>query len=216
MEYFITFIDDYSRYGYVYLLKHKYEALKIFKNYKTEVEKQLGQPIKSINNDRGGEFEVFDEFCKGEGIRHIYTMPYKPLQNGIVERRNRTLMEMSRSMMAYSQLPQIFWGEGLTTTNYLLNKVNIKSKDLTSYEYWTGHKLDLSNLRVWGCKAHVLIPKPLRDKLKRKTWECKFIGYVQKGSGYRFYNKGKGLIESRDAIFLESTNPITPLEEIRL
>ena len=76
MEYFITFIDDYSRYGYVYLLKHKSEALKKFKNYKTEVEKQLGRPIKSINNDRGGEYEVFDEFYKGEGIRHIYTMPY--------------------------------------------------------------------------------------------------------------------------------------------
>ena len=153
MEYLITFIDDYSRYGYVYLLKHKSEALKKFKNYKTEVEKQLGRPIKSINNDRGGEYEVFDEFYKGEGIRHIYTMPYKPQQNGIAERRNRTLMEMSRSMMAYSQLPLSFWGEALTTANYLLNKVNTKSKDLTPYEYWTGHKLDLSNLRVWGCKA---------------------------------------------------------------
>ena len=216
MEYFITFIDDHSRYGYVYLLKHKSEALEKFKNYKTEVEKQLGRPIKSINNDRGGEYEVFDKFCKGEGIRNIYTMPYKPQQNGIAERSNRTLMEMSRSMMAHSQLSQIFWGEDLTTANYLLKKVNTKSKDLTSYKYQIGHKPDLSNLRVWGCKAHVLIPKPLRDKLKRKTWECKFIGYVQKGSGYRFYNKGKGLIESRDAIFLESTNPITPLEEIRL
>ena len=153
MEYFITFIADYSRYGYVYLLKHKSEALKKFKNYKTEVEKQLGRPIKSINNDRGGEYEVFDEFYKGEGIRHIYTMPYKPQQNGIAKRRNRTLMEMSRSVMAYSQLPLSFWGEALTTANYLLNKVNTKSKDLTPYEYQTGHKPDLSNLRVWGCKA---------------------------------------------------------------
>ena len=123
---------------------------------------------------------------------------------------------MSRSMMTHSQLPLSFWGEALTTANYFLNKVNTKSKDLTPYEYWTGHKLDLSNLRVWRCKAHVLIPKPLRNKLKRKTWECKFIGYVQNGSGYRFYNQENGLIESRDAIFLESTNQITPLEEIRL
>ena len=164
----------------------------------------------------GGEYEVFDELCKGEGIRHIYTMPHKPHHNGIVERHNKTLIEMSRSMMEHSQLPLTFWGEALTIANYLLNKVNTKSKDLTPYEYWIGHKPDLSNLRVWGCKAHVLIPKPLRDKLKGKTWECKFIGYVQNGSGYRFYNQEKGLIESRDAIFLESTNQITPLEEIRL
>ena len=85
MEYFITFIDDYSRYRYVYLLKHKSEALENFKNYKIEVEKQLGQPIKSINNGRGGEYEVFDEFCKGKWIKHIYTMPYKLQQNGIAE-----------------------------------------------------------------------------------------------------------------------------------
>ena len=104
----------------------------------------------------------------------------------------------------------------MSTANYLLNKVNTKSKDLTPYEYWIGHKLDLSNSRVWGYKTHVLIPNPLRDKLKRKTWECKFIGYVQNGSGYRFHNQEKGLIESMDTIFFESTNQITPLKKIKL
>ena len=136
------------RHGYVYLLKQKSEALKKFKNYKTKVEKQLGRPIKSINNDRGGEYEVFDEFYKGEGIRHIYTMPYKPQENGIVERRSRTLMEMSRSMMTHSQFRLTFWGEALSTANYLLNRVNTNPKNLTPYEYWPSHKPDLSNLRV--------------------------------------------------------------------
>ena len=69
----------------------------------------------------GGEYEVFNELCKGEGIRHIYTMPYKPQENGIVERRSRTLMEMSRSMMTHSQFRLTFWGEALSTANYLLN-----------------------------------------------------------------------------------------------
>ena len=87
MKYFITFIDDYSQYGFIYLIKHKFEALQNFKNYKTKVEKQLEQPIKIINNDRCGEYETFDELCKGEGIRHIYTMLYKPQENGIVERQ---------------------------------------------------------------------------------------------------------------------------------
>ena len=75
MKYFITFIDDYSQYGYVYLLKHKSEALKKkkFKNYKTEVKKQLKRPIKSINNDRGGEYETFDEFYK-ENELGIFTL----------------------------------------------------------------------------------------------------------------------------------------------
>ena len=140
------------RHGYVYLLKQKSEALKKFKNYKTKVEKQLGRPIKSINNDKGGEYDAFDEFCGGgegvEGIWHIYTMPHKPQENGIVERRSRTLMEMSRSMMTHSQFRLTFWGEALSTANYLLNRVNTNSKNLTPYEYWPSHKPDLSNLRV--------------------------------------------------------------------
>ena len=69
----------------------------------------------------------------------------------------------------------------------------------------------MTNLKVWGCKAHVLIPKPLRNKLTDKTWECKFIGYVENGSGYRFFHSDKGLIESRDAVFIEDTKLITPL-----
>ena len=169
MEYFITFTDDYSRYGYIYLLKHKSEAIEKFKEFKLEVETQLGRPIKSLNSDRGGEFETLDNFCKLNGIRHIYTMPYKPQQNGIAERRNRTLLDMVRSMMAYADLPIHFWGEALSTAAYILNRVETKAKPLTPYELWTGHKPDLSKLKVWGCKAQVLISRPLRDKLKSKT-----------------------------------------------
>ena len=78
MEYFVTLIDDYTRYGYTYLLKHKSKVVKKFRHYKLEVEKQQGEPIKSVNNDISGEVEAFDEFCKEEGIRQIYIMPYKP------------------------------------------------------------------------------------------------------------------------------------------
>ena len=96
-----------------------------------------------------------------------------------------------------------------------MNRVKTKSKLLTPFEIWTGHQLDMTNLKVWGCKAHVLIPKPLRNKLTDKTWECKFIGYVENGNGYRFFHPDKGLIESRDAVFIEDTKLITPLEQIK-
>ena len=141
-------------------------------------------------------------------------MPYKPQQNGIAKRRNRTLIEMTRSMMAFAYLSIHFWGEALSTSAYILNRVKTKSKTLT-HEIWTGLKLNLENLKVWGCRAHVLIQKLLRDKLKDKTWECKFIGYVENGNGYRFYNSEKGLIESKD-VFLENSEQITPMENIRL
>ncbi|KAD6795845.1 hypothetical protein E3N88_06741 [Mikania micrantha] len=106
---FITFIDDYSRYMYLYLIKDKSESLTTFKDYKTEVENQLDLKIKVVRSDRGGEYYgrhtdvgqapgPFYEFCKGQGIVNQYTMPGTPQQNGIAERRNRTLMNMVRSM----------------------------------------------------------------------------------------------------------------------
>ncbi|KAM2213096.1 hypothetical protein ACFX1S_023316 [Malus domestica] len=193
---------------------HKNEALEKFKEFKAEVENQLGRSIKTLNSDRGGEFEAFDDFCKENGIRHNYTMPYTPQQNGIAERRNRTLMDMMRSMMSYADLPLHFWGEALATVAYILNKVHTKAKPLTPYELWHGHKPNLSNLKVWGCKAHVLIPKPLRNKLQAKTLECKFIGYPDNSIGYRFYHPEKGLIESRDATFIETTDLFKPIHEL--
>jgi hypothetical protein len=78
-------------------------------------------------------------------------------------------MEMTRSMMAFADLPIHFWGEALLTLAYILNRVKTKSKTLTPYEIWRGLKPNLENLKVWGCRAHVLIPKPLRDKLEDKT-----------------------------------------------
>jgi hypothetical protein len=86
---------------------------------------------------------------------------------------------------------------------------------LTPFEIWTGHQPDMTNLKVWGCKTHVLIPKPLQNKLTNKTWECKFIGYVENGSGYRFFHSVKRLIESRDVVFMKDTKLITPLEQIK-
>ncbi|GKB54981.1 retrovirus-related pol polyprotein from transposon TNT 1-94 [Tanacetum coccineum] len=94
-KYFITFIDDCTKYCYVYLLKSKDEAIDKFVLYKTEVENQLGKKIKVVRSDRGGEYVApFAELCAKHGIRHEFTAPYSPQQNGIAERKNRTLKEM--------------------------------------------------------------------------------------------------------------------------
>ena len=102
-------------------------------------------------------------------------MAYKPQQNEIVKIRNRTLMNMTRSMMTYAELSNHFWGETSSTAAYILNIIKTKTKPLTLYECWTCLKLDLYNLKVWGCKAHVLIPKFLRDKLGSKTWNVDLL-----------------------------------------
>ena len=111
-RYFITFCDDFSRYLYVYLLHSKDEAFEAFKIYKAEVEKQKEKRIKILRSDRGGEYfnRRFDAFCEEEGIIHERTAPYTPQQNGLAERKNRTLVEMANCMLNQSGLPRNMWG----------------------------------------------------------------------------------------------------------
>ena len=91
--YFVTFIDDYSKYGYVYLMKYKSETFEKFKEFKAEVEKQLGKSIKTLRSDRGGEYlsQEFQSYLRDNGILSQWTPPYTPQHNGVSERRNRTV-----------------------------------------------------------------------------------------------------------------------------
>ena len=122
-EYFITFTDDYSRFGYVYLMKWKFETFKKFKEFRAEVENQLGKRIKTIRSDCGGEYLIgdFKDYLIENGIVSQLTAPRTPQQNGIAKRRNKTLLDMVRSMMSYSTLPISYWGYALAM--YLLNLV---------------------------------------------------------------------------------------------
>ena len=163
-KYFITFIDDFSRYGYIYLLHDKSQSVNALEMYIKEVERQLDKKVKIIRSDRGGEYYgkydesgqclgPFAKFLEKQGICAKYTMPGTPHQNGVAERRNRTLMEMVRSMMSNSSLPISMWMYALKTAMYLLNRVPSKAVSKTPFELWTGRKPSLRHLHVWGCPA---------------------------------------------------------------
>nr|GEY16016.1 hypothetical protein [Tanacetum cinerariifolium] len=136
-SYFITFTDDYSRYGYVYLLKHKHEIFETFKI------------IKAIRSDRGGEYisQEFKDYLKACGIVQQLTPPYTPQHNGISERRNRTLLNMVRSMMSLATLSLSFWDYALESSARILNMVSTKKVDKTPYELWHGKVPNLSYLK---------------------------------------------------------------------
>ena len=109
-EYFVTFTNDYSKYGYVYLMRWKFEAFEKFKEFRAEVENQLGKQIKAIRSDCGGEYLLgdFKDYLTQNGIVSQLTARGTPQQNGVVERRNRTLLEMVKSIMSYSTFPVSF------------------------------------------------------------------------------------------------------------
>ncbi|GJU83399.1 zinc finger, CCHC-type containing protein [Tanacetum coccineum] len=167
-KYVITFIDDASRYCYVYLLHAKHEALDKFKIYKQEVELQRQDLIKVLRTDRGGEY--YDPvYFQSTGIIHQTTAPYTPQQNGVAERKNRTLKEMVNSMLSYSGLSEGFWGEAMLTACYILNRTPNKNSKQTPYEIWTKKVPNLTYLKVWGCRAVVRLTEPKMKNLGEKV-----------------------------------------------
>ncbi|GKA97982.1 retrotransposon protein, putative, ty1-copia subclass [Tanacetum coccineum] len=155
-------------YGYVYLLKHKHEVFETFKVFQKEVENQLGNTIKSLRYDHGGEYisKEFLDHLRDHGIIAHKTPPYTPQHNGVSERRNRTLLDMVRSMMSQTTLPKSFWDYALESTTRILNMVPTKK----------------------GCKALVkrdTLTKP--DKLEPRAFKCIFVGYTKETMGYSFY-----------------------------
>ena len=117
-------------------MRYKSEAFKRFKEFRNEVKKQLGKSIKSLRSDRGGEYlsQAFLDYLRANGILSQWTPPYTPQHNGVAKRRNRTLLDMVRSMMGKVDLPKSFWGYALKTVVYILNRVPSKSVEVTPYE----------------------------------------------------------------------------------
>ena len=185
-RYFITFIDDYSRYGYVYLMKNKSESFEKFKEYKNEVENQLDKKIKTLRTDRGGEYLSieFSTFLKECGIVPQLTPPGTPQWNGVSKKRNRTLLDMVRSMMCQTELSLYFWGYALQIAAFTLNIIPSKPVEKTPHELWIGKKFTLNFLKVWSCEAYV--KRMMSNKLEPKADKCFFIGYPKKTKEYSF------------------------------
>ena len=140
-KYFTTFVDNSTKYCYVYLLKSKDGALEKFILYKTEVENQLSGKIKMRMSDRGGEYVTpVGDYCAQHGIRHEVTPPYSPQSNGVAERKIRTLKAIMNAILISSGLPQNMWRYAILLANYLLNKVSRKNEQKTSYELWKGRQ----------------------------------------------------------------------------
>ena len=222
-RYMLTFIDDFSRYCTVYLIKSKDEVLTKFKEYVTLVENQTGHKVKTfvtvVNNktglkvkilrsDNGGEYtsKAFASFCAAKGIIDQFINPYSPEQNGIAERLNRTIVKSARSMLLHASLPQQFWAEAVNTAVYLHNRSpTVALKDKTPYECWYSSKPNVSNLRVFGCLSFVHTPDGKRQKFDPKASKAIFVGYPQDTKGYKLYDlSSKRFVRSQNVIFYEN------------
>nr|GEX78386.1 hypothetical protein [Tanacetum cinerariifolium] len=189
-SYFVTFTNEFGRYGYVYLLLHKHEVFKTFKVFQKEIENQLRKTIKLLHSAHGGEYmiqEVLDHL-KEHGIITHYTPPYTPQHNGTSKRRNRTLLEIVRSMMSQITLLKSFRDYAFKTVARIFNMVPTKKVQKTPYKVWHGQASKLSYLKVWGSEALVKRDTLTKsDKLEPRSSKCIFVGYLMETMGYSFY-----------------------------
>lgn len=206
-RYVFVLIDDFSRYMWTILLKEKSEAFDRFKKFKEYVEKQTGSAIKTFRTDRGGEFNStdFKTFCEENGISRHLTAPYTPQQNGVVERRNRTLMEMTRSILKGMKIPNILWGEAVRHSTYIINRVATKALDnQTPYESLMQKKPNVEHMRIFGCVAYTKINGPYLKKLEERSRCVINLGTEPGSKAYRLYGPvTRQVVVSRDVIFDE-------------
>ncbi|KAL1206309.1 Retrovirus-related Pol polyprotein from transposon TNT 1-94 [Cardamine amara subsp. amara] len=207
LKYFVTFIDEKSKYTWVTLLPSKDKVFEAFVNFQTYVTNHFNANIKVLRSDNGGEYtsNTFKAHLANHGILHQTSCPYTPQQNGVAERKNRHLMEVARSMMFHKNMPRRFWGDAVMTACYLINRTPTKVlNDISPYEVLNKTKPHIDHLRVFGCVCFVLVPGDQRNKLDAKSTRSVFIGYSTTQKGYRCYDPStKRIMTSRDVKFLE-------------
>lgn len=159
-------------------------------------------------SDRGGEFvsHEINSFCDDEGIKRYLTNPYTPQQNGVVERRNRTMMEMARSIMKHMSVPSYLWVEAIRHTTYLLNRVATRAvKDKTPYELFHQKKPNLGHLKVFGCIGYAKTDSKMLKKLDDRSRMLVHLGTEPGSKAYRLVDpKSKQVVVSRDVVFDET------------
>jgi hypothetical protein len=165
--------------------------------------------IKKIRSDNGTEFKnsQIEGFLEDEGIKHEFSYPYTPQQNGVVEIKNRTLLDMARTMLDEYKTPDRFWAEAINTACYSINRLYLhRILKKTSYELLIGKKPNVSYFRVFGSKCFSLVKRGRKSKFAPKAVEGFLLGYDSNTRAYRVFNKSTGLVEVSCDIMFDETN----------
>ncbi|CAL2248738.1 unnamed protein product [Prunus armeniaca] len=208
-KYFVTFVDDFSRVSWLYLLKFKSEVVDVFKDFHNLVKNQFSTQIQTLRSDNGTEYmsHIMTQYSSTHGIIHQTSCVGTPQQNGVAERKNRDLLEKTRALMFQMNVPKKFWSQGVLTAAYLINRLPSRVLDFKSpYEVMKGKKFNLSHLMVFGCTClftfNLLIVINLIQGLSSAySWD---ILHLKKGISVN--HNSKKLIVTRDVKFDETTS----------
>ncbi|KAJ9547279.1 hypothetical protein OSB04_019822 [Centaurea solstitialis] len=212
-SYCLVIVDDYSRFTWVFFLRTKDETSGLIKPFVIRVENKTNLKVKVIRSDNGTEFKNADlnSFCEAKGIERQYSAPRTPQQNGVAERRNRTLIEATRTMLVDSKLPITFWAEAVNTACYVQNRVLIvKSKGKTPYELFEKKKPFIGFLKPFGCPCTILNTKSQLGKFDSKSEDGFLVGYSSQSKALRVFNSSSRIIEESDNVECNEHTPNVP------
>ena len=201
-RYVFVVVNDFSRFTWVNFIREKLDTFDVIKEPCTQLQREKDIAIVRIRSDHGIEFEnvKFNEYCSGEGIKHEFSSPITPQQNGVVERKNITLQESFRVMLHAKHLPYHFWAETMNTACHVHNRVTLRTGTTTTlYELWKGRKPTVKYFHIFGSKCYILEVRDYRRKIDPKSDEGIFLGYSTNSRAYRVFN-------SRTKTVMESIN----------
>lgn len=205
-RYFITFTDLFSKYTEVYFMKTKDETFSRIKQYVEKVKNQLGEKPKILRSDRGREYYNKDvlDYLSSEGINFQCTVGYAPQQNGVSERKNRTLMEGARTLLVDARLGKHFWAEAVRHLNYVFNRLLPNGYEKTPFEMFYGRNPSYDDIHRFGCDVYTMIPYERRKKIDVKAKKMIYVGNDEVSKGYRVADvQTRNISVSRNVKFLD-------------
>ncbi|CAJ2635655.1 unnamed protein product [Trifolium pratense] len=209
-RYAYVVVDDFSRYTWINFIRKKSETFDVFKDLCIQLQREKNNVVLRIRSDHGKEFENsrFSDFCASEGIIHEFSSPITPQQNGVVERKNRTIQESARVMLHAKKLSHGFWAEAMNTACYIHNRVTLRSGTTTTlYELWKERKPTVKHFHVFGSKCYILSDREPRTKMDPKSDEGIFLGYSTNSRAYRVYNnRTKTMMESINVVIDDTSS----------
>lgn len=214
LRYFLTIVDDHSRYTWLTLLAYKSDFFSSFQTFFNYVKTHFSTTIKTIRSDNALEFldNKCSQFFAQHGIVHQKSCSHRPQQNARVERKHRYIHEIARSIRFHAHLPLSFWGYCVETVVYLMNRLpSSVLNNVSPYEILSKEPPTYSHLKVIGCLAFAVNPSFTTDKLAARAVPCLFIGYPASRKGYQLLDLTTNkTFTSRDVQFHETVFPFHP------
>jgi hypothetical protein len=201
-KYYVSFIDDFSRYVWIYFLKNKSNVESIFLQFQKHVENMLNSKIKAVQSDWGGEYQRLHNYFQASGISHHISCPHTHQQNGLAERKHRHIVETGLALLAQAQMPLRFWDDAFNTATFLINRMPSRTIDNdTPLHKLFGTQPNYTSLRVFGCACWPNLRAYNDKKLSFKTKRCTFLGYSASHKGYKCFD------HTTDRVYISISEP---------